>query len=89
MPGKAPSKEAQEARRSSPDRALVRERIAAIGQAEVARLVAADWDVKNPRDASTMISKYLSGERTINATAYVQLLSVLGFEVANPSPERN
>jgi len=87
MPGKAPSKEAQEARRDSPDRALVRERIALIGQDKVGRLVAADWDVKNPRDASTMISKYISGERTINATAYVQLLGVLGFGVTRTAPE--
>ncbi len=87
MSGKAPSKEAQEARRTSPDRALVRERITEVGQAEVARLVAADWDVRNPRDASTMLSKYLSGERTISATAYVQLLGVIGFRVTRAARE--
>lgn len=78
---KAPSKADQEARRDSPDRVLVRERCAALGPRATGRLVAEAWGIKNPVDAAGKVSKYLAGERTIDATAYVQLIVALGGKV--------
>lgn len=66
----------EKADKNSVDRVMVREHIEAIGKPIVVKALAPVWD-NSTDDTKTILSNYFSGERTINATKFVQLLEVV------------
>lgn len=61
---------------NSVDRMMVKEHIDAIGKPVVVKALAPVWN-NSTDDTKTILSNYFSGERTINATKFAQLLGVL------------